>query len=347
MSTRTVVDAAVESVKYAPDGLLSQCEKPYLIPVVLSKPSVAVIPNNNTGANWNMKLAFKKDIPVAGKITRCAIKFLDVISSGSKTQIRQTYAGDHFLRDKLLNYVSFNHPKPLSKTIKADINETKSGYELRKVRMLHSYPSIHKQSTEFLVLDFNDKGELIDVNTSITENLYQTFVKQSQFGKDWSRRQQIIKFVEKYRTAYLTRDIKTVDLMFSEDALILVGRKIIRRKLPEKNRPFHKIGNEPDYEYIKLTKKKYISRQKRVFQSQKDIFLDFSNFDIIKKGNASNVYGVEMRQSYASTTYSDEGYLFLLIDFSERDPMIYVRAWQPNEWNDSSLVHTANFRIYK
>ena len=196
-------------------------------------------------------------------------------------------------------------------------------------------------------MDFDDKGVLIDINTSITENLYQTFVKQSEFGKDWDKRQQIIKFVEKYRTAYLTRDIETVDLMFAEDALILVGRKIKRKKLPENAVQFHKLGNEPDFEYIKLTKKNYINRQRNVFRSQKDIFLDFSSFDIIRKGNAKNVYGVEMRQSYASTTYSDEGYLFLLIDFTERDPLIYVRAWQPNEWNDSSLVRTANFRIYK
>jgi hypothetical protein len=294
-----------------------------------------------------MKLQFAGEIPVAQQITQSAIQFLDIIASGGKNNIRQKYAHDPFLRDKILNYVKYNHPKPLSNTVKAKINKTKSGYELRKIRMLHSYPSIHKQSTEYLVLDFNDKGNLIDVNTSITENLYQTFVKQSKFGKDWNKRQQIIKFVEKYRTAYLTRDIETVDLMFAEDALILVGRKIKRKKLPENAVQFHKLGNEPDYEYIKLTKENYIKRQRKVFNAQKDIFLDFSSFDIVKKNNAKNVYGVEMRQSYASTTYSDEGYLFLLIDFSERDPLIYVRAWQPNEWNDSSLVRTANFRIYK
>ena len=132
-----------------------------------------------------MKLEFKDDVPVAEKITKSAVRFLNIISGGSKARIRQAYSGDPFLRDKLLNYISYNHPKPLTKTIKANINKTKSGYELRKIRMLHHYPSIHKQSTEFLVLDFNDKGNLIDVNTSITENLYQTFVKQSKFGKDW------------------------------------------------------------------------------------------------------------------------------------------------------------------
>jgi hypothetical protein len=309
--------------------------------------SPVVIPNNQISKNWNMKLQYKDDIPVAEKITQSAVQFLDDISNGSKSHIRQKYAADPFLRDKVLNYVSFNKPKPLSSTIEANVNKTKSGYELRKIRMLHHYPSINKQSTEYLVLDFNDKGNLVDINTSITENLYNTFVKQSEFGNDWDRRQQIIKFVEKYRTAYLTRDIGTVDLMFAEDALILVGRKIERKKLPDNAVQYHKLGNEPDFEYIKLTKKNYINRQRNVFKAQKDIFLDFSGFDIVKKNNSKNVYGVEMRQSYASTTYSDEGYLFLLIDFSERDPLIYVRAWQPNEWNDSSLVRTSNFRVYK
>jgi hypothetical protein len=213
--------------------------------------------------------------------------------------------------------------------------------------MLHTYPSLNKQSTEYMVLDFNDKGELIDVNARITESLYQAFVKQSEFGNDWAYRQQIIKFVEKYRTAYLTRDIKTVDLMFAEDALILVGREIKRKKLTDNAVTFHKLSHEPDYEYIKLTKENYLKRKQVVFASQKDVFLDFSSFDILKKNDNYNVYGVEMRQSYNSTNYVNEGYLFLLIDFSTPEPLIYVRAWQPNEWNDSALVRTANFRIHK
>ena len=308
---------------------------------------ITIGPETDAAQNWNMNLDYEGEVPAAEKISRAAGRFLDLVEKGDQNAVRQQYKKDPFLRDKVLDYMYFNHPKPLDKTINADINKTKSGYELRKIRMLHNYQSINKQSTEFLVLDFSDEGELTDVNTSITENLYQTFVKQSEFGKDWDRRLQIIKFVEKYRTAYLTRDIKTVDLMFAEDALILIGRTIKRRKLPENSVTFHKLSNEPDYKTIQLTKKTYIERQRDVFKAQKDIFLDFSSFDIVKKNNAQNVYGVEMRQSYASTSYSDEGYLFLLIDFNERDPLIYVRAWQPNEWDESSLVKTANFRIYK
>ena len=135
--------------------------------------------------------------------------------------------------------------------------------------------------------------------------------------------------------------------MFAEEALILIGRKIETRKVKSNELVYNPLPGQPDFEQIQLTKKEYIERQKMVFDYQKDIFIDFSNFDIAAKSNASRVYGVQMRQSYASTTYADEGYLFLLIDFHEENPLIYVRAWQPNEWDSSALVNSANFRVFK
>ena len=56
------------------------------------------------------------------------------------------------------------------------------------------------------------------------------------------------------------------------------------------------------------------------------------------------VYGISMRQDYASTTYSDIGYLFLLIDFFSDTPQIHVRAWQPREWDNNNLVRLINYR---
>ncbi|MFQ5641964.1 MAG: hypothetical protein ACE5IR_28650, partial [bacterium] len=312
-----------------------------------SSPKQVIKPDLTAAKNWNLSLKFEGQVPAAAKITQSTAQFLDVLAKNNTAEVNRLYQNDPFLRLKILNYLKYNHPKPLDREVTAAIRKTRSGYELRKLRVLHDYPSIHKQSTEYLVLDFSDKGELLDLNLSITAKMYQHFVEQSKFGKDWGNRQEIIKFVEKYRTAYLTRDIETVDLIFAEDALILVGRKIMRKKLPENAIQYRKLAAEPDYEYIKLSKQDYLRRQKRVFDIQKDIFLDFGSFDIVKKNNAQNVYGVEMRQSYASTTYADEGYLFLLVDFNERDPLIYVRAWQPNEWDEEALVRSGNFRVYK
>lgn len=300
---------------------------------------------------YNFNVSYKNEIPVAGRMVRQASRLMSVLQSGHADSIKQQYGSDPFLCKKITAYVKHNHPKPLEKNIRAEFNQTGDGYELRRIRVLHTYPGIHQQSTEYLVLDFNHKGILQDVNTCITEQLYDRFVKQAEYGNDWGNRQQIIKFLEKYRTAYLTRDIKTVDMMFAEDAIIIIGRKLETKKLPDGMVNYQPFGKQPGYDYIKRTKKEYLQRQQRVFQTMQDIFLDFSSFNIIRKNNQPSIYGVEMRQTYRSTTYGDEGYLFLLIDFEPDtladNPLIYVRAWQPNAWNREEIIKTSDFIVHK
>jgi len=292
-------------------------------------------------------LKFDESVAVAEIILRNTSNFIENLSSGNPEKIRSSYAADPFLAEKVRDYMIHNNPQFIKTDEKADVNPTRNGYEVRKLRVLQQYPTINRQSTEYIVLDFDQEGTLVDMNLCITDELYDKFVKQSEFGQDWQQRQEIIKFVEKYRTAFHTRDLETIDKMFAEEALILIGRKIETRKVKSNELVYYPLPGQPDFEQIQLTKKEYIERQKLVFDYQKDIFIDFSNFDIAAKSNANNVYGVQMRQSYASTTYADEGYLFLLIDFHEQDPLIYVRAWQPNEWDSSALVNSANFRVFK
>ena len=284
---------------------------------------------------------------VEQNIEQEANKFFNYIKKPNLIKKNNPYVDDVYLNSKIQNYLKNNKPKVQDDKLNANINKTNWGYELRSIRMLHNYPSIHRTGTEYLVLDFDKDGKLKDLNLSISSNLFGKFVKQAQYGKDWGNRLVIIKFLEKYRTAYLTRDIETIDMMFAEDALIIIGREIKRHQMPDNMVKYAKLDQQPDYEYIKLKKADYLKRQINVFKVQQDIALDFGSLDIIKKNNVDNVYGVEMRQSYASTTYADEGYLFLLIDFNEQDPLIYVRAWQPNSWSDEELIKTANFRIYR
>lgn len=300
---------------------------------------------------YNFDVSYQNEIPVAEKMVRQASRFMSVLQTGDIESIKQHYGLDPFLCKKITAYVRHNHPKPLEKNIRASFNQTQTGYELRRIRVLHRYPGIHQQSTEYLVLDFNQQGVLQDVNTCITQQLYNKFVKQAEYGKDWGNRQQIIKFLETYRTAYLTRDIKTVDMMFAEEAIIIVGRKLKTKKIPDGMVKYKPFGAQPGYDYVKLSKKEYLQRQQRVFNSMQDIFLDFSSFNIIRKNNQPSIYGVEMRQTYRSTTYGDEGYLFLLIDFEpdtlSENPLIYVRAWQPNAWNREEIIKTSDFIVHK
>ena len=301
--------------------------------------------------SYNFDIEYEQDVPVAETILGETNTFLQVLERGSQDSVNEHYAADSFLCEKITKYIKHNHAKPLENNIAGSFNKTSNGYELRRIRMLHTYPSIHKQSTEYLVLDFNKQGKLRDFNTCITEQLYQKFVKQAEYGDDWGNRQEIIKFLEKYRTAYLTRDIKTVDMMFAEEAIIIVGRKLETKKLPEGMVKYQQFGRQPSYNYLRMTKQEYLKRQRRIFKSVEDIFLDFSTFNIVRKNNQPSIYGVEMRQTYQSTKYGDEGYLFLLIDFDpdtlSNDPLIYVRAWQPNAWSRDEMIRTGDFVVHK
>ena len=295
----------------------------------------------------NIKLEYDDQQTPAETIILETKKLLNILDTGGDSRIRLEYSDDAFLQRKLCDYLKYNNGRPLDKNVSAKLNKTRNGWELRKIRMLHDYPSIYRQTTEYLVLDFNKDGKLCDLNACITDYLYNKFVEEAEFGEDWGNRQEIVKFLEKYRTAYMTRDIGTVDLMFAEDAIIIVGRKLERKILPPDVIGYDRTDKQPDYEYLRLKKSDFISRQRQIFNLQKDILLDFGSFDIIRKNNDPNIYGVEMRQNYFSTTYSDEGYLFLLIDFTETDPLIYVRAWQPNTWSEDELIRTANYKIHR
>lgn len=287
------------------------------------------------------------EVDVADIITGNTNRFMRLLEAGDARAAADFYAEDDFLATKLFDYMHLNKPRPVGIMQDVSINKTRYGFEARKIMVRHHYPGFNKQSTEYLVLDFNHRGDLIDLNMSITGELYDKFIQQAEYGRDWQQRQEIIKFVEKYRTAFHTRDLETINLMFAEDALILVGRRIETREMKNNEMAYMQLPGQPGFAQLRLTKEEYIRRQRQVFDKQRDIFIDFSTFEITSKSNAPDVFGVSMRQHYSSTTYADEGYLFLLIDFEYEDPQIYIRAWQPNEWDTNTLINIGNFRVFK
>lgn len=264
-----------------------------------------------------------------------------------KTGRTDAYVGDPFLAKKTKRLFEYNNPTIAEFVINADINKTTTGWEVRKIPVLSRYSSIRKQAFENLIFDFGESGKLQDVNFAIMGDLYNSFVEQATYGNDWGNRQIIIKFIERYRTAYMTRDLDTISKIFSDNALIIVGR-MLQTKQMQADVQYEKLNErQPQYEYLRFTKDQYLKRQERIFETQRDIFLGFSTFKITPHNNFDGVYGVSMRQHYLSTGYADEGHLFLYISFREKDPLIYVRAWQPQEWDRNAIVDMANFELFK
>ncbi|MBO6585951.1 MAG: hypothetical protein JJ953_07610 [Gracilimonas sp.] len=254
---------------------------------------------------------------------------------------------DEFLNKKLTDIEDFNNLSVSNNTSKSEINKTRNGWEFRQLTTTARYPSINLQTKEYLVPDLDSTGSVKDVNFGVMDGMYDEFRRQSGYGNDWDKRQVMIKFVEKYRTAYLTRNVEQLGTMFAEQAVIITGRvlKVDNSSSGDKFAYEQNQERQPDVEYLRETKKEFLERQTLLFASKPDIHLGFSTFNILRKNNQEGIYGISMRQSYQSTNYSDEGYLFLLIDFNSDKPKIYVRAWQPKEWSDEALVELGNFKV--
>ena len=268
--------------------------------------------------------------------------FLKIISSG---EIKTAYKNDPFLNDKLNSLFKYNNPRLIDKDFQLDINPTWTGWELRYIPVSCKYKSLATDAVEYLVLDFDKDGKLVDVGFNIFNELYDNFVDvESLSTQDRQHRQVIVKFLEKYRTAYMNRDMQTLEKIFSDDAVIIVGRVLQEAKSV---RAYELNKDEEQIEYLQFTKQEYLNRQKQIFQRQQDIYLGFNTFNILKKDDDTSIYGISMRQQYDSSTYSDEGHLFLLIDFLEKDPTIYVRSWQPGEWTEDEMTSMSDFIILK
>ena len=182
-------------------------------------------------------------------------------------------------------------------------------------------------------VEFDTKGQLIDFRFALDA---QTAESMERCGTvvDKEKQMIILQYVERFRTAYNQKDISTIEKMFSDDALIITGRVVMAK-------PQGDQGAQFKVEYNKQNKQQYISNLRRAFLRNKWIDVKFSQIGengedggcagITQSTKDKTKYGVRLRQSWKSSNYSDEGYLFLLWEFPEDggDPIIHVRTWQP------------------
>ena len=183
------------------------------------------------------------------------------------------------------------------------------------------------------VVEFDTKGQLIDFRFALDA---QTAESMERCGTvvDKEKQMIILQYVGRFRTAYNQKDISTIEKMFSDDALIITGRVVMAK-------PQGDQGAQFKVEYNKQNKQQYISNLRRAFLRNKWIDVKFSQIGengedggcagITQSTKDKTKYGVRLRQSWKSSNYSDEGYLFLLWEFPEDggDPIIHVRTWQP------------------
>jgi hypothetical protein len=155
-------------------------------------------------------------------------------------------------------------------------------------------------------------------------------------------RWRIIDFMENYKTAYALERLSYIESIFADNALIIVGRKL--EKAEAIDGMYTSALKQDGYEFIKSTKREYIERLGRIFNSNEFVNIQFEDCTVKKRDRQSEVYGIQIAQNYFSTNYADKGYLFLMVDLKDAEkPKIYVRSWQPEKSPDGSIIGLREF----
>ena len=235
--------------------------------------------------------------------------------------------------------------------IKSRCLNTSTGYQVRgiPVDVLEADKDEERQE---LTIDFQRDGRISNVSIAIEMNRYEMIMSKRSSDLDYERRQMIVDFVENFRTAYNRKDLKMLNSVFSDKALIVTG-KVVREK-PNSDITRMTLNNNRVV-YIKQTKQEYMQRLQRIFKLSKYVNVKFEDIEVTQHPKYDDIYGVNLKQYWHTSRYKDVGYLFLMIDFRDPDnPLIQVRTWQPDKDDKGNVVtrkenvfHLGSFRIVR
>lgn len=221
------------------------------------------------------------------------------------------------------------------------------GYIIGKATNIKRQFRNGKAFMEKLVYRFNPESRKIEsVAFALTQRAENDIMNAAASWPEVSR-WAILNFMEDYQTAFALKRIDYINSIFSDDALIITGT--ILKKLNNAERAFDRsksldLGGPKDIAYSQLSKTEYIDRLRKIFSTREYVHLQFEDnvtrmidLPAINGINKGAAFGIEIKQRYESTGYSDDGYLTMVFDTRGKLPIIHVRLWQPDKNNMMSL----------
>ena len=208
-------------------------------------------------------------------------------------------------------------------------NTTVNGYQVRNIA-IKVIPQVEGYDGELerqLTVSLSRAGEITGARMAMESHVYTNIIKKGD-AVDMARREEILKFVEDFRSHYDEKDIEALDQVFSDDALIITGTVVMKR-----DNHGDQPKMRPEIVYRTQNKQQYLSRLKQTFRNNKYIKVTFSDPEVVRSKKNPNFFGVTLHQHWKSDRYEDDGYVFLLWEFHENDepPIIHVRTWQPDK----------------
>jgi hypothetical protein len=273
-------------------------------------------PVNTTAVNGN---AITQD--VKNSISTMLERVENAIRSKNYNAVRDCFTDEGF--DVFTSLIRYGNGVLLAKPEYVFI-PFEDGILARSMSMRFTFSNNRRAFVEDVVFNISQSDEKIrSLSFALSENVCGDILKY----ENWSEysRIAIINFIETYKTAYALKRLDYIESIFSDNALIIVG-KIVKDYVSD---------NKRFATHVKLTtftKTQYIQHIETVFRSNEYVNLKFTDVGVKKAGKGGEVYGIQLKQDYFSTSYGDTGYLFLLVDLNNpEEPVIHVRTWQPEK----------------
>ena len=198
----------------------------------------------------------------------------------------------------------------------------------RSFPMSFTFKGNKRTFTEDVVFYMDKDGKVNEVAFGLEQAAVSDIMDRGQWSEE--ARHTMVHFLETYKTAYALKRYDYINSIFSNEALIITGAFV--KATGQKEMSPAKMQH---VKYTRQTKEQYMKSLKRCFASNEYINIHFAD-NIVRKSKSPNIYGIQIKQDYFSSSYGDTGYLFLLIDFNNPEaPMIHVRTWQPD--NDPNV----------
>ncbi len=205
-----------------------------------------------------------------------------------------------------------------------ELEPTADGMVCRGFPMSFSFRHNTRTFTEDVVLYLDKDARLNEVAFGLERIAVDDIMGRGEW--DISARQLMVHFLETYKTAYALKRLDYIRSIFSNDALIITGSVVYSKGTGELSPSLQR-----NVKYTRQTKEEYMEKLERCFRSNEYVNIRFADNVIRRSHTNPDIYGIQIKQDYFSSSYGDTGYLFLMIDFAKpQSPLIHVRTWQPD-----------------
>lgn len=270
------------------------------------------------------------------------LELIPAINSAKPESVREYFTQPGFEMFQVLN--SNGRVKVLVNPDTLSIVALNDEVMVRSLPMSFSYHNNTRTFIENVVFIFDTTGKINSLSFALSDKAVSDILdKDERFGSS-EEKFHLIRFMEDYKTAYNLKRIDFIEAVFDDNALIIVGNLLRPDDTRQLDGLYNQLGDRVNY--VKLSKREFIDRLRRVFSSNEFVNIHFEDNNVRKVGGKDKIYGIQIAQHYHSSNYADKGYLFLMIDLSDTiNPRIYVRSWQPEKNPDGSIIGLADFHF--